>query len=88
MATDTSDVQRQPGSATVRETAIVLDPLKDGSDRRLTTRELVKDSHACDVTHKPADQTVEREPNDNTLILKPISCKSKSLEKTRISITR
>ena len=88
MATDTSDVQGQPGSATVRETAIGLDTIKDGSDRRPTTRETVKDSHACDVTHKPADQTVERESNDNTLIVKPISCKSKTPEETRISITR
>ena len=88
MATDTSDVQGQPGFPTVRETAIVLDPIKDGSDRRPTTTETVKESHACDVTHRPADQTVEREPNDNTLIVKPISCKSKGLEETRISITR
>ena len=88
MANDTSDVQGQPGSATVRETAIVFDPIRDSSDRRLTTRESVKDSHAYNVTHKPADQTVEREPNGTTLILKPILCESKSVEKTRTSITR
>ena len=78
----------QPGSAIVGETSIVLEPIKDGSTRRLTTRDSVKDSHALDVTHKPADQTVERDPNDTTLILKPISCKSKSVEKSRTTITR
>ena len=88
MATDTSDVQGQPGSATVPETAIVLDPVRDGLDRRLTTRESVKDSHAFDVNHKPADRSVEIEPNDTTMISNPVSCKSKSVEKTRTSITR
>lgn len=88
MATDTCDVKGQPDSATVRETAIVLDPVRDGSDRRLATRESVKDSHACDVNHKPADRSAETELNDTTLISKPISCKSKSVEKTRTSITR
>ena len=88
MATDTSDVQVQPGSATVPETAIVLDPIRDGSDRSVAIRESMKDSHASDMTHKPADQTVEREPNDTTLVLKPMSCTSKSVEKPRISITR
>ena len=88
MATDTSDVQGQPDSATVRETTIVLDPIRVGSDRRLTTRGSVKDSHACDVNHKPAHRSVETEPNDTTLISKPILCKSKRVEKTRASITR
>ena len=88
MATDTSDVQGQLDSATVHETAIVLDPIRDGSDRRLTTRGSVKDSHACDVNHKPADRSVETEPNDTTLISKSISCKSESVEETRTSITR
>ena len=88
MATDISDVQGQPGSATVCETAIVLDPIRDGSNRCLTTRGSVKDNHACDVNHKPADRSVETEPSVTTLISKPILCKSKDVEKTRTSITR
>ena len=88
MATDIDELQVQPGSATVRETAMVLDPIRDGSDERLAIRESMKDSHARDVTHKQADQTVEREPNDTKVISKPISCKSKRGENPQTRITR
>ena len=88
MATDTSDVQGQPDSATVRQTGIVLDPIRDGSDRRLSTRGSLKDGHACDVDHKQAHRSVETEPNDTTLIPKPMLCKNKSVQETRASITR
>ena len=88
MSTDISNVQAQPGAASVRETAIVPGPIRDGPDRRLATRKLVKDSHASDVTRKQGDQVVERETNDTALTLKPSACRSTNFGKTRCSITR
>ena len=81
-----SVVQVQPGSATVHETAMVLDPIRDGSDRRLAVGELVEKSHAYNVAHKQDDQLAEREPNDAALTLKASSCKTNSVEKPRVSI--
>ena len=88
MSTDISNVQAQPGAATVRETVIVPGPIRDGPDRRLAIGELVKDSHASDMTHKRGDQIVERESNDTALNLKLNACKSTTFGKTRCSITR
>ena len=88
MATDISNVQAQPGAATVRETAIVPGPIKDGPDRRLAIGKLVKDSHASDVTYKQGDQIIEKETNVTALTLKPSACRSTNFGKTRCSITR
>ena len=86
MATDICILQVQPGSATVHETATVLESTKDGPDRRLAVGGLVKSRHAYDVSHKQDDQLAEREPNDTALTLKPNLCKSNNVEEPRSSI--
>lgn len=88
METDISEVQVQPGSATVRKTAMVLAPIKDASDRRPGVRGSVKNRHDGDVAHEEADQNVERASLDTALILKPISCKSESVKETQTRITQ
>ena len=88
MTTAICSIQVQPGSAAVHETAMVLDPIKDAPGRRLAGRESVNNSHACDVIREQADQTVEREPYDTTLVLKPILCESNVFENPRTTITQ
>lgn len=83
MAADICVVQVQPGSATVRGMAMVPEPIRDGANRRPAVGELVKNSHAHDVTRKRDDEFAQREPNDTALILKSSSCKSNTVEKPR-----
>lgn len=92
MTTGIPDVQVQPGSATVRETATVLKQIRDASGRHLAGRGSVNNGHAYDMICEQADQTVEQEPYDTTLydttlVVKPILRESKAVEKPRTSIT-
>ena len=88
MTTAIYNIQVQPGSATIQEMAMVLDPTRDASARRLASRGSVNNSHTCDVIREQATQNVEWEPYDTTLVLKPILCENKVSEKPRTSFTQ
>ena len=88
MTTAICNIQVQPGSATVHEMAMVLDPIRDASGRRLASRGSVNNSHTCDLIREQATQNIEREPYDTTLVLKPILCENNVSEKPRTSVTQ